>query len=142
MQMRSPTSFKTQTAGLPLPELFEILYMQVENILIIEMDICGKLPAVKLFSAHIEHMCSSQVGFDDTAIATESYITHRGKFVEFVIFLAGIFKFYMGIAQFFVLQLQFDSIGIEFEDQFPDIAVEKSGIRMLVAAKNLKGSPA
>jgi hypothetical protein len=79
----------------------------------------GSKPATEeLCTVFSEQPGTGEVDFADQSGIGESQITHRGEFVEIRIAVAGVLQSGLGLAQGFVLHLQFDPVHIEIVQQF------------------------
>ena len=68
-----------------------------------------------------EELCAGEVGLQDSPVAVEGKVTHRGKVVEVGVLFQLSLKFFPGLFEFFVLQFQLDLVDLQLVDHPPGV---------------------
>ena len=106
--------FQIETAALPVGVLHHVMKQTIPALFVWLRDKARKTPVNKLLAFHAEQPGAGEIDFGDLGFRSQCEIADRGELVQVKITVTRCFQSHMGLAQFFVLHLQFNLMHAQF----------------------------
>ena len=91
--------------------------MNIEHILVFLHDEPAERDQAHRIASHPEQVAERQIGFQNETLFVQCAVSNRGEIIEIEIPRTGCIQLGLGSPQFFVLQLQFDLVNLQFVNQ-------------------------